>query len=257
LRRTTSALACALLWALSACSPRAPESANQGDPWIRGRLAALPETKNNSAPRKVSSGLFPVFAGKPDDAWVYAPASAAKKANPPLLLLLHGAGGSGSRFITRFTDLADQTGIILVAPKSAGVTWDAMNGPIGVDVEKIDRVVRKISDSYGIDPTRVSVAGFSDGATYALALGRLNGTLFRNIVAFSPGILIPVAPRGSPPIFISHGTLDTILPIDITSRRFVPELKREGYSVEYHEFDGPHAVPPDIAALAMSWISAH
>ncbi|HEV7388214.1 MAG TPA: hypothetical protein VGN73_06370, partial [Gemmatimonadaceae bacterium] len=76
-------------------------------------------------------------------------------------------------------------------------------------------------------------------------------------VAFSPGILIPVAPRGSPPIFISHGTLDTILPIDITSRRFVPELKREGYSVEYHEFDGPHAVPPDIAALAMSWISAH
>jgi phospholipase/carboxylesterase len=110
---------------------------------------------------------------------------------------------------------------------------------------------------YAIDPARISVAGFSDGATYSLALGRLNGTLFRSIVAFSPGILIPVAPRGLPPIFISHGTSDNILPIEIASPRFVPELRRQGYSVEYHEFDGPHAVPPEIAALALSWIAEH
>ncbi|MFL5639764.1 MAG: alpha/beta hydrolase [Gemmatimonadaceae bacterium] len=116
-------------------------------------------------------------------------------------------------------------------------------------------MLSRISSAYRIDPKRISIAGFSDGATYALALGRLNGTLFRSVVAFSPGMLIPVYPRGSPAIFISHGTRDTILRIDITSRRVVPELRRQGYSVEYHEFDGPHAVPPEIAAMAMRWIS--
>ena len=256
MRRLSVALTCALLWALSSCSPHAAESTGRDDPWIRGRLAEFPQSKTGAASQAFAAGLHPVFEDEPDGAWVYAPSS-AQNTRAPLLLLLHGAGGSGARFIRRFTDLADKNGTILVAPKSVGTTWDAMNGPIGVDVEKIDRMLSKISSGYTIDPTRISVVGFSDGATYALELGRLNGTFFRNIVAFSPGILVPVSPRGSPPIFISHGTSDTILPIDITSRRFVPELKKQGYTVEYHEFDGPHAVPAEMAELAMRWIAAH
>ena len=118
-------------------------------------------------------------------------------------------------------------------------------------------MLNRVARADNIDPTRISSAGFSDGATYALALGRLNGTLFRNIVSFSPGVLIPISPRGVPPIFISHGTRDEILPIDRTSRRFVPELERTGYKVEYHEFDGLHSVPPEIVALAMLWNAEH
>ena len=86
-----------------------------------------------------------MFAGTADGGWVYALESATKKTKAPVLLLLHGAGGSSVRFIRRFTDLADQTGIIIVAPKSTGVTWDAMNGPIGVDVARIDRVLNQVS----------------------------------------------------------------------------------------------------------------
>ncbi len=239
----------------TACGP--PRGAeNVTDPWLRGRLTFRP-VASAQAPRAFSPGLHPVFADEPEGAVVYAPASAAGKARIPLVLLLHGAGGTGARMIVRVRDASDQTGMIVVAPKSVGVTWDAMRGAIGPDVENIDRVLNKVAQMYAIDPARISVAGFSDGATYSLALGRLNGTLFRSIVAFSPGILIPVAPRGLPPIFISHGTSDNILPIEIASRRFVPELRRQGYSVEYHEFDGPHAVPPEIAALALSWIAEH
>jgi phospholipase/carboxylesterase len=251
--RTALAVAMASAVITAACSP--PRGAeNHADPWLRGRLTFRPVAAADSVPRPFPSGLHPVFADEPDGAMVYAPASAETKTRVPLVVFLHGAGMSAG-IITRLTDAAEQTATIVVAPKSVDVTWDAMRGAVGPDVENIDRVLNRVARMYAIDPARISIAGFSDGATYALALGRLNGTLFRNIVAFSPGILIPVDSRGSPPIFISHGTSDTIIPIEMASRRFVPELRRQGYSVEYHEFAGPHAVPPDIAALAMRWIA--
>jgi predicted esterase len=30
-------------------------------------------------------------------------------------------------------------------------------------------------------------------------------------------------------------------------------LKQAGYSVKFREFDGPHAVPPEIAREAIEW----
>lgn len=65
--------------------------------------------------------------------------------------------------------------------------------------------------------------------------------------AFSPGFLIPVADKGNPRLFISHGTQDPILPINNCSRVIVPELRRRGYRVDYREFKGGHTVPDELA----------
>ena len=59
--------------------------------------------------------------------------------------------------------------------------------------------------------------------------------------------------RGSPRIFVSHGTQDRVLPIDRTSRQVAPRLANAGYDVVYREFDGPHTVPPPIARDALAW----
>jgi predicted esterase len=73
-------------------------------------------------------------------------------------------------------------------------------------------------------------------------------------MAFSPGFIPSgVQKNGTPRIFISHGTQDQILPIDSCSRRLVPPLKQAGYDVKFREFDGPHAVPPQIAREALEW----
>ena len=98
------------------------------------------------------------------------------------------------------------------------------------------------------------MAGFSDGASYALSLGVINGDLFRRVVAFSPGFVAPGELHGKPRFFISHGTRDTVLPIDRTSRLIVRELRRLGYSVRFREFAGPHRVPPSIAREAVRWL---
>src|SRR5205814_5771055 len=63
----------------------------------------------------------------------------------------------------------------------------------------------------------------------------------------SSDLVAPAPPRGRPRVFVSHGTADTVLPIDQCSRRIVPRLRQASYDVMYQEFEGPHTVPPEIA----------
>ena len=85
------------------------------------------------------------------------------------------------------------------------------------------------------------MAGFSDGASYALGVGLAFGARFSEIMAFSPGFVAQAGQSaGMPHIFVSHGRDDSVLPIARTSRRLVPALQAAGYSVHYEEFDGGH-----------------
>jgi phospholipase/carboxylesterase len=54
-------------------------------------------------------------------------------------------------------------------------------------------------------------------------------------------------------VFVSHGTADTILPIDACSRAFVPALVDAGYEVFFQEFDGGHTVPPPVSDAGLRW----
>jgi phospholipase/carboxylesterase len=215
-----------------------------------GRLTARPGTASGS----VVPGLRPLGVGAARDGLLYIPRGYSPDRPSPLAVMLHGAGGSARGGIRPFETLADDAGLILVVPESRRSTWDAIRGDYGADVAFIDRVLAAVFRDAAVDPARVTVGGFSDGASYALGLGMTNGELFRRIVAFSPGFVTGVAAQGKPSIFISHGTRDAILPIDQCSRRIVPELQRAGYDVEYREFDGPHAVPPNIARDASAWL---
>jgi len=90
---------------------------------------------------------------------------------------------------------------------------------------------------------------------YALSLAITNGDLLRHVIAFSPGFMAPAGHAGSPRVFVSHGTRDGVLPIDCCSRRIVPELERGDYDVTYREFDGGHAISPEIASEAVGWFT--
>ncbi|HEY0936708.1 MAG TPA: hypothetical protein VGD91_23620, partial [Trebonia sp.] len=75
----------------------------------------------------------------------------------------------------------------LLLPKSAGPTWDAIGGQAGADQRAISQLRSASADRTPVDPGRLSLAGFSDGASYALGLGISLGNQFREIIAFSPG----------------------------------------------------------------------
>jgi len=188
------------------------------------------------------------------DGLLYVPRSAPAGA-APLLLLLHAASGSAKSIMKHVVDQADRKGVIVVAPDSRGPTWDVSSpAGLGADVAFIDNALAYAFAHFAIDPHRILVGGFSDGATYALTLGLTNGNLFNRVVAFSPGYLfLATTPAGKPRVFISHGTRDTILPIDRCGRAIAAHLRRGGYSVELREFDGPHTMPPEIVSAAFDW----
>ena len=203
-------------------------------------------------------GLRPLGPDPPRDGYLYVPAAYRAGRRAPLVVVLHGAGEDARDGLALLRAQADGDGLILLAPGSRGPTWDAIVGRrrYGPDVAAIDRTLEQTFSRYAVDPARLAVAGYSDGASYALSLGMLKGDLFTHVLAFSPGFLAPVRQMGSPRVFVSHGTRDGWLPIDVCSRRIVPRLERAGYDVRYREFEGGHVVPPEIGNEAIDWFTA-
>jgi len=68
------------------------------------------------------------------------------------------------------------------------------------------------------------------------------------------GRLQPAEPLvGKPPIYISHSSSDSILPVRTTRESLVPDLSNANYDVTYEEFDGDHEVPAGISESALDW----
>jgi len=187
---------------------------------------------------------------------LYVPAGVRPELPTPLVLVLHGAGATAQHGLDLLIGQADDAGLILVAPSSQRETWDLLLGGYGPDVAWIDRVLAEVFQRLPVDPTRLAVGGFSDGASYALSLGLTNGDLFSHVLAFSPGFAAPARRRGRPRLFLSHGTRDRVLPIHACSRRLVPELRQTGYQVRYREFEGGHVIPPAIVLDAVAWLGS-
>lgn len=218
----------------------------------QGRLTARPgqTSPHVSAP---PSGVQALQIERPSDALLYIPTGYQSDHPVPLAVLLHGANGNAQNGLELLRGFADAANLILLAPTSHDYTWDVITNQYGLDISVIDEALAQTFERYAVDPTRVAIGGFSDGASYALSVGLTNGDLFHHIIAFSPGFMAPAAQRDKPEIYISHGTRDTVLPIDRCSRRIVPQLERAGYRVRYHEFEGPHTVPSEIVQEAIVW----
>ena len=244
LKRTTLG---AIALATGACLP-----GTEPDSGGNGRIA----TRVTNPSATTAPGIYPLGLESGRDGLLYVPASYNADTPAPLALVLHGAGRDSSELVNPMRPLADTTGLVLVAPDARGATWDALGGSFSYDVVFIDRALTSVFSRARIDPTRVRIMGFSDGGTYSLSLGLINGDLFSRIVAFSPGFVVSRSATGKPKVFITHGTGDTVLPIDQTSRQIVPQLRAAGYDVEYHEFDGGHGVTPDLLSQAVTWASS-
>lgn len=208
--------------------------------------------KHKSPTLKAETGSHAIGLGKERDGLLIVPKSYRPETPAPLAVLLHGAGGSARRVVSLFP-MADDLGIIVLSTDSRGSTWDGIRDGFGPDIEFLNRALDLTFERCAIDKRRMAIGGFSDGATYGLSVGVASGDLFTHILAYSPGFLIPSPTHGKPKVFISHGTSDQILPIDQTSRRLVPRLQAADYDVKYREFDGRHAVPPEIAREGLDW----
>jgi len=189
------------------------------------------------------------------DGLLYVPKSYRDGAPMPVLVMLHGLGGTA--LSVRYTfPLAEEFGVVVVAPESRELTWGQSIPGFDADVKYIGAAYRYATDILDIDRSHVALAGHSDGAGYALSMGLAYGDVFNHLMIFSGGLMLPFRKKGQPKIFFGHGISDTQMPIDRTSRRFVPELKGEGYDVTYREYEGGHGVPVAVVREAFEWFLA-
>ena len=149
----------------------------------------------------------------------------------PLVMVLHGASMSGSLMetITGFSELADEQGFIVVYPESETSNWDfgyGISTPQGNqrvdDVGFLTHVVAEISAEHNIDPNRVLVAGYSNGASMAYRLGCEAPETFTALAGVaspaSVGSLTGCTSDSPNPIsvLIIHGSADPILSWEAT-----------------------------------------
>jgi predicted esterase len=218
----------------------------------QGRLITTAQAASPDWP--LPPGMHALGALGAPESMVTVPPGCSPQHPLPLVLLLHGARGRPEHTLALLDDAQD--GAVVVAPKSHGATWDALQRGYGDDVALIDRLLAWTLQRVAVDTGRIVVGGFSDGASYALSLGLLNPHLFTHVLAFSPGCVLRVPKESAerPRVFVSHGRADPVLPLESCSARIVPALRAAGYAVRYLEFDGGHEVPVFVRREGVRWV---
>lgn len=147
----------------------------------------------------------------------------------PLVLALHGTGGTG-RLMAAFSGLsrlADERGFRVAYPQalgepgtedpSRGAAWNVGPGlsrpghPDVDDVAFLTAVVDLVGRQASVDPRRVFVAGFSNGARMAYRLA-LEAPWVAAIAAVAGAPVLVPAPARPVPTLSFHGTEDRHIP---------------------------------------------
>ncbi len=112
----------------------------------------------------------------------------------------------------------------------------------------------------GVGADRIVLAGFSQGGAMALQTGLRHPERLAGLIVLSSFLPLPsaLAAEVSPanrdvPIFMAHGTHDTMIPLSRgqDSRDRLLEL---GYPVQWHEYPMPHAVSGEEIADLSAWL---
>ncbi|MDR6384521.1 alpha/beta hydrolase [Paraburkholderia caribensis] len=220
------------------------------DPSLLGRLSFTPV---DAAKPPLPPGRNRLGIAGERDAILFVPSGLDAREQVPLIVMFHGAGGFPEKVLPFIEEHAERDRFLVLAPHSMYATWDIVIGGSGPDLERLDRALVEVTSRYRIDRNRLAFAGFSDGASYALSIGITNGDIASHVIAFSGGFMSIFTQEGAPKVFIAHGLADEQLPIETSGRANAARLKAAGYDVSYIEFNGPHAIQPAIAGMAIEF----
>lgn len=194
LTRSLAALACLLV--LAGCAP----AAAQGGSATTDRTVVLSTADGDRT------------------AHVHHPAGAP--AGAPLVVVLHGAGGSGSQVEADlgWDGLADRQGFVVAYPDGLDGTWNG-GGCCGRartrgvdDVGYLAALADRLTAEDGTDRRRVYAVGFSNGAILAYAWACSRPGDLAGIGPVAGAVLVPCAAPGPVAVVAVHGTEDDRVP---------------------------------------------
>jgi phospholipase/carboxylesterase len=203
---------------------------------------------------------------------------------PPSLAViwLHGLGADGHDFEPIVPELGLRIPVRFVFPH-APVRPVTINGGMAMrawyDILGFDRqaaedaggirasaaAVTALIDrelARGMASDRIVLAGFSQGGAIALHTALREPRPLAGVLALSTYLPLAAtlaaersAANSGLPIFMAHGTADTVLPLTLaeSARRTLGAL---GYEVEWHAYPMPHSVCMEEVSAIGAWLAA-
>lgn len=157
--------------------------------------------------------------------WLYVPTGLDASTPAPLVLALHGGGGTGKDMCTMAGGLmpvADEHGFVLVCPDGVEHHWNDGRGltTYRAHAEGIDDVgflialVEHLSQQMAIDPGRVFTTGISNGGLMSYRMACERADLIHAIAAVTASMPEALACNPSQPVsvLIINGSDDPLVP---------------------------------------------
>ena len=199
------------------------------------------------------------------------------------VLWLHGLGADGNDFAPIVPELvrADWPGLRFVFPhapvravtinggarmrawydiRDANLAHRADEAGVEQSIRQVEALIER-EGKRGVPPSRVVLAGFSQGGAIALAAGLRRSQPLAGLVALSA--YLPMIERAASditeqaieqPLFMAHGAHDPVVPY-AAGEYSAAALRRLGFSVEWHRYPMPHSVCAEEVADLGEWLT--
>ncbi len=184
----------------------------------------------------------------------------------PAVVLLHGRGGDMGDLLPLAEELPQLAWVALRAPlpyRGGGYAWYPIISDGHPDEEgflRAQTAVRAflvaLPGQMPVDPDRIAVVGFSQGAALAAATGVGPAGIPRACAVLS-GYLPGFVPVQGAPVqrhaFVAYGTLDRVVPAE-RGQQASERLRVRGVTVEEHRYAMEHTVIPIEVADLRQWL---
>ena len=191
----------------------------------------------------------------------------------PMIVLLHGFGAHMGD-LAGLTPAIDSRGYVYVCPNAplsvqlgpgmVGYAWTPPGGSgspeqVRSAEEMLATLLEEVMERYSVERGNIILGGFSQGGMMTYRIGLSDPDTFSGLLVLSARVSGPEILRArlpierSQPIFISHGTEDSMISVD-DAHKSLEFLEAEGYSPEYHEYRMGHAISQEVLDDAVPWI---
>ena len=215
-------------------------------------------TKTKLSPAGLQSNLKITHNGKNYPYALYLPESTGTDEKIPLIVVLHGLGGSGANTLPAWVERLDKKFAVLCPTYPMGAWWARPAE------EMVLNLIDETRENYNIDSDRVFLAGLSNGAIGAYMIGMFYPDRFAGLIpiagSITPRYMHFLMNLRNTPVYMIQGAHDPIFPIKL-SRRVHKILSDMKYPVIYREHaekglvHGGHFLPESEIPSMVEWIS--
>jgi len=139
----------------------------------------------------------------------------------PAILFLHGSLGNFKPYVWVWSQLAEEAGVVIIAPSFGSGNWLGPGGP-----EAALAALSYAENKVDLDSERIYLAGISNGGLGVSKLAEMEAKTFRGLIYLSPVMPADIVMQSSfldawrgKPVLIITGQTDRRIPLEYVQQR--------------------------------------